>query len=506
LDIANSAAGSVADLTILRQQTIRGIGWSGAGQGFQQAFRFVLLIVLARLLEPEDFGLVGMVAVFTGFASVFQDGGFGAALVHRQSLNEAHRSSVFWINILTGVVLAGILAAGAPIVARFYGEPTLALIITVTALDFVLRSFGLVQAALLKKHMRFRDLAVLEACGVAVGGIVGVGAALYGFGVWSLVFQTLAYSAVRSALLWVRSSWRPEVRISYRALKELVGFSMNLLGFNVFRYWVRNADNLIIGKFLGSAALGVYTRAYSLMLLPVTQMSTVVGRVMFPALARLQHDLPRMKRVFLQANRLIALVTVPMMLGLVLVAEPFVITLLGAKWVEVIPVLQVLALVGVTQPMTATTGWLYTACGKTRQQFHWGIFGGTLSIAAFLIGVRWGVVGVATAYLIRTYLLWYPAIAVPGSFVRLDFREYLGNLLPVFGCGAVMAVGVAATDWLLGDRVSPAVELSTLVGVGAAVYLAVLVVAKVDVLREFVNVVASRRRGPTRRPATARAG
>ena len=477
--------------------------WSAGARAAQHVLQFAFTAALARLLLPEDFGLVAMITVFTGFAAVLVDFGLAAALVQRPTLEERHRSAAFWMNLVAGLLLAGVLSALAPWLAVLYDEPRLRELAPVLSLNFVFSSTGLVQAALLQRAMNFRRLAGIQVVSTIVAGAVAVGAAVAGAGVWSLIVFTLASSLFASSALWLLSDWRPRLTAPGQAVRELWGFSGNLLGFSVINYWSRNADNLIVGKFAGPAALGIYSRAYYLMLMPLDQISQVVARVMFPALSRIQDDRPRVKRAYLRAVGIIGLLSFPLMAGLFAVAEPFVLTFYGGKWESVVPVLQILCVAGFLQPLGTTVGWIYLSQGRTDLQFRVGLFTNTLTVVSFAIGIHWGVHGVATAYAIRSYALMYVSFAIPGRLIDMRvsevFRAARGALLAALVMAAVVwGVGaVLPSDW-------PApVALVAQTALGFAVYGGLVRAFRLESYRELKAIFRERAR---REPAAATGG
>ena len=443
------------------------------------------MVVLARLLTPRDFGLAGMIVVFTGFAALFSEAGFGAALIQMKEIEERHLSSVFWLNIAMGAFLMSIALLGAPAVADFFDEPLLQPLMYVMALNLMIAPFGLVPAALLRRSMDFKLMTIVEIAAMAVSGGVAIVLALTGFGVWTLVWRGLLSSACGVLGLWMASDWKPQLLFQRKAVRELLNFSGNLLGFNTFNYWVRNADNLLIGKMVGSAGLGIYTRAYGTMLLPIRQITSVIGKVMFPALSRIQGDTERVKRAYLRATRAIGLITIPMMVGLFVLADSFVLATFGPKWAAVIPVLRVLSLVGIVQPIGSTVGWLYLSQGRADWQFKWGVGSGLFRLGTFALGINWGVMGVAFAYLLGTCVLWYPSIAIPGRLVGLSFGEFARNLGGIFGSAVVMAGVVWTTSVFVLASWPHLATLSVEVVVGVGVYWAALEIFKVRAYTEM---------------------
>ncbi|MDD5304531.1 MAG: lipopolysaccharide biosynthesis protein, partial [Elusimicrobia bacterium] len=349
----------------LRGQTLTGLKWNGAGHVARQTLQFAISVVVARALSPEEFGLMGMIVVFSGLAGLFVGLGLGTALVQRQNLEERHLSTIFWVNVACGAALTAGFAWASPAIARFYGEPILRALTLAVGFNFLIGSLSIVQRNMLVRTMDFRALFIIETTAVSCAGIAAVGGALAGWGVWSLVAQSLVLTTVSAIMLWRMSPWRPAWRIDGAALRELWGFSANLMAYNMLNFSDRNLDNLLIGKFIGPTALGVYARAYSLMLLPIDQVCDVLTRVMFPVLSLLQKDIASVKRVYLRATRAIALISFPLMLGLLVVAEPLIETVYGEKWLGAVPLIRILCLTGLSQSLGTTVGWIFNSQGRT---------------------------------------------------------------------------------------------------------------------------------------------
>lgn len=478
----------------LRERTVSGIAWNLLAHGGQQVLGFAFSLMLARLLVPEDFGLVGMIAVFSGFAMLFSDLGLSAAVVQRSEVEPEHLDSAFWLNLVSGLVLTVLFLVAAPAIGVLYGEPELVPLVRVLAASFVLSSASVIQRALLLRSMSFRRLALLEVTGVAVGGAVGVGAALSGGGVWSLVAQTLTGAGVTLVLLWIGSDWRPGARIDRGALRDLWSFGGSLTGFNTLNYWVRHADDFLIGRYVGAAPLGIYGRAYNIMLLPVTRVTGAIGQVMFPALSRIKDDPARSRRVYLQAIGAIACVTFPSLLGLLVVADEFVLGVLGQQWAEVIPILRLFCLVGVTQSIGATTGWIYQAQGRTDWLLRWGVGSGIFTLAAFVAGLPWGVIGVTIAYLLRTYALTYFNFSIPGRLIGLRFGHVVRRTASVLLVAGAMAGIVAAVDVATSDRLPALTSLGIQTAVGVFTYTAAMYAVKPRAFEDTVEIVRGLRR------------
>ncbi|MCK4524844.1 MAG: MOP flippase family protein [Candidatus Andersenbacteria bacterium] len=438
----------------LKTKTIQGVGWSGMSQAIRLLLHFIVIAILARLLTPKDFGLLAMTVVFTGFVMTFCDFGITAALIQHKKLTEEHLSSSFWINVLTGFVLTLLLIIVAPLIANFYNESRLTLIISVLSLTFFIYSFSVVQTALFTKELDFKSLAVVEISAVLISGIIAIILAFSGFGVWSLVWQQLISIFVKVIFLWKLSDWKPKFLFKWQRFKELLWFGLNLTGFSFVNYFKRNFDDLLIGKFFGPISLGFYNLAYQLLLFPLSNISQVIGRVMFPSLSIIQSDKDKMRYSYLKATRYIAVITFPLMVWFLVVAPQFIRVVFGSQWERSIFLVQIFALVGLMQSIGTTVGWIYQSQGRTDIMFRWGIFTSIVTAAAFILGLRWNIEGVAIACAITGLFLTYPNFAIPFKLIDLKFSHFVKQFKSIFlatlGMGGIVFVFSAFMENVLG--------------------------------------------------------
>lgn len=459
----------------LKSQVASGVLWSGIGRILQQVIQFGLSVLLARLLSPGDYGLMAMVMVFTSFAGMLADAGFSTALIQRKDLNEVHGYTVFWITFLIGVILLVVTFLLAPILAEFYQSPALTDIFRVISITFLIGAFGNVPSAILQREMRFREIAKIETVAPLLSGALAIGMAIRGAGVWSLVAQPLLAAAITTVLRCWTCRWLPKMVFCPKALKEIWGFSGHMFGFYFINYWSRNADNLIIGKFFGAVSVGLYSRAYGLMLLPITQINGAINQIMLPALCGIQDDKPRVARIYLRVVGMISLLSCPMMLGLFVVADPFVLSLYGEKWRGVIPILQVFSLVGLIQSLVSSCGLLLQSQGRSDLLFYWWSLFNMLFIGSFLIGAWLGsVLSVAVCYAIANLIYSGPALVVSGRAVDLPARKIVSAMAGPFLAALAMALVVYAVKCFLPGSWSPGLTLALLLSVGTVTYAAVV--------------------------------
>ncbi len=418
-----------------------------------------------------------MARLAIGLITIFRELGTGSAIIQRKELNQEFLSSIFWGSLILAMLAFGLATATSPLVALFFHQPETGAIVRWLAGGIIISSLASVPSALLTRDMAFRRMITIEIAAAIFTTCVAVGMALRGAGVWSLVVSSLASNCITAFLLWRSCHWRPKWFLSWTQLRSVASYSLNLSGFNLVNYFSRNADNAIIGRYLGAYQLGFYQLAYNLMLYAVQNISQVVGRVLFPAFAKVQDDNARFRQAYTKGVSMIAVITFPIMAGVMAVAEPFVRAVLGEKWRPVASLLIILAPVGLMQSVITTVGNIYSAKGRTDWLLRWGLFATTVSVGSFFAGLPWGVRGVAVAYLIVNLLLVYPACAVPFRLIDLKMRDFLRPLWPILGSAMMMLVSVRILGFLL-RFAKPAAQLAILVPVGVLVYCSLLLLLR----------------------------
>jgi O-antigen/teichoic acid export membrane protein len=448
----------------------RGAAALTTSQLVRQATQFVSVAILARLVAPAAFGVMSMALVVVALLALFRELGLGAAVIREPSLDATFLSTVFWTGLAASLLMATALVALSPLAAGWFGEPLLQPVLIGLAPTFVLSGAALVHQAMLERSMRFGSVAMAEVSSYLVGALAAIGMAIAGAGVWSLVGQTLVQALVSSAILVANARWVPRPEFERSQLKRVARFGGSLMLFNLVNFFSRNADNALIGRYIGSTQLGFYALAYRLMLYPVQTISTAAGRVMYPLLAELRSDREELHRRYLAMLGLIGFAAFPIGFGILAMSDRIVQVLLGAEWAPAAAPLAILAPVAVVQAVVTTIGALYMAEGRTGTMFGWGAMSTVLTVAGFAVGLRYGIVGVAASYLVTTLLLAYPALAIPYRLVGLRIASLLPVLGPSFLAGAAMFVLVHwASLAIAGPATDGAVFLS-LIGLGVLAY------------------------------------
>ena len=473
---------------------VKGAGLNAAARFGTQVLSIACTGVVARLVPPRAYGLMGMAGVVIGFVGLFRDIGTTSAIIQRRDIDDGLLTSVFWLNLSMGLAVAGVCWLTAPWVALFYREPALLGILRALGLLFLIPSLSGVNSALLVRELRFGPIAAMELIAGIAGLAAAVTGALLGAGVWSLVINLLAISSVSTlAALWARPWW-PKLHFSWAEIRSISGFGLNLSAYNIVNYFSRNADNLLIGKYLGAAPLGYYALAYNIMLFPVQAVSQTLGRVLFPAFAAMQSDHARFRQAFLRSSAAVAFFTFPLMAGAAVLAPELIALFLGPRWGPVVPVLRVLAPIGMLQSLTANTGHIYLATGSTRAMFRWGTLFSVVLVAGFVAGLPWGIMGVAAIYAVLSLLLMIPTLAIPFRLIGLPLTALWKSVQLVAVSTAAMAAAVAALRWVLVSQVKapPLETFGICVVMGAAFYFLFLYYRRSAVFRDVLTLAGPR--------------
>ena len=380
----------------------------GAAQLVRIAVQLLSVVVLSRMLLPEDFGLVAAVTPVIGFISMFQDLGYGQAIIQRKNISHEQISAIFWTTAALGMLCALIVMMISPAVAWFFHDRRLLLITIAASAPILLGSLMSVPSGLLNRYLNFRGLAVSDAVGAVAGLVSAVIAAVLGARYWSLMISSAVSSVVVVTGYWIFARWKPG-KPRHFVDREIGAFGANLTGFTFVNYFGRNLDNILIGHKAGSVQLGFYDRAYKLLYFPIQNINGPLYRVMTPLLSRVQDDKQRFREMFLRSTGQLTLLIVPGMAALVAVSHEFVTLVFGPRWEPVAPIFFFLGINGLLQPLGNATGWIFIAQGRTDAMFRIGLVTSLITVASFVVGLSLGgAVGLAAAYAFVEYFLKSP--------------------------------------------------------------------------------------------------
>jgi PST family polysaccharide transporter len=474
----------------IRQKAVKGILWSVIQKWGRAGLSIVTFVILSRLLDPEAFGLVSLATVFTVFIELFLDQGFGAAIVQRTELEPEHLDTAFWINVLTGALMTMGLIVASGFVASLFDEPRLASVLRWLSISFILSSFSSTQISILQRKLAFKTLAARSLVAATVGGVIGIGMAFAGFGVWSLVAQDLSTVAVGTIILWGASDWRPGFKVSLKHYKELFSFGVSIVGNHALTIMIRRSDDLLIGYFLGPTLLGFYTIGYQLLLVIIRLVTEVTNSVAFPAFSRIQGEPERMRRAFYNVTQYTSLFAFPVFIGLAVLAPEVVPVVFGEKWNPSIPVMQVLSLIGILQSVLFFNGSVIKAAGKPSWQLGIMFINALFSIVGFLLAVRWGIVAVAASFVIVGYVLAPISFMTVRRLIQIDFRVYLLQFWPPLFASGIMVFVVEGLKYLLGDQsLNVYLELSIYILAGALTYTLVISLTAKQLYRDVLDLL-----------------
>lgn len=457
---------------VFGRRVLSSVAWRGVSRFFVEISKVAVLVVLAHRLSPGDFGVAAEVMVVAGLVTIFSGLGLGAGLIQKHSPDELDWSTAFWAGLAISVAatLAGIALSGQ--IARFFGQPEVKPLFRAYSLVFLIGGLTTVQTQKLIRKLNYRALEIRTMVGTAAGAAAAVAAALLGWGAWAIILQQLVASGVMTLLLWRLSHWRPMWRFSGRRLRELSGFGVNVSGTLLLGELTRNADNVLIGRFLGATSLGAYSMAYTVMLLPFSRLTAPLVDVLYSAFARVREDIDLVWTTWIRANRLIAAISVPLLVGLAITAPDFVHLILGDKWNRAVHVLEILCWVGLLQSLQGLNASVLQARDRTHVQLRFGAVSCALNVAAFIGGLHWGIIGVAVAFSLSMTLTHPAYVWLTVSAVGRKPLDFYRSLRGVFAAAVGMAIVVFAARILMAmGGVSAAYRLAVAVVLGGGAYV-----------------------------------
>jgi O-antigen/teichoic acid export membrane protein len=471
----------------LKNQTINSVIWSSYDRFGSQLIAFVISVILARELAPEVFGLIAMLNIFLAIGQSFVDSGFGSALIQRKNTTEEHYSSVFYFNIMIGILMAVVLYFSAPLIASFFEQEILVSLSRVLALKFLILPFGLIQMNLLVKDLNFKSRTKVNIAATTLSGIIGVAMAFSGFGVWSLVAKMITRDIFSSIFLWIFNSWRPSRVFSFKAIKELFSFGSRMFFSGLLNVLFNNLYQIVIGRLFSPADLGYYTRARTLEQLPARNISEIVSTVTFSSFSKVQDDYNRLKSGMKMAVNYLMYINLPMMVGLALVARPLVIVLLTEKWLPSVTFIHILCLTGILFPLQVMNLNILKAKGRSDLYLRLEIFKKILTILNIAIAYRWGIIALIWGQVIVSFLSYYINSYFTGKLLDYGILKQLKDIIPYILQTFLMAVIVYAINFI--GFSSDFVLLITQISTGLIVYFVFSILFKLPVLFDILDLL-----------------
>ena len=491
----------------LKRKSVRGGSITAVAQAANVAIHFLSTVTLARILHPEEFGVISMVLAVTLFARLFRDLGLSSSTIQRQALTKEQLSTLYWINVLAGATLTAIVAASAPLVAWFYGRPELTWVTVALSFSFLIGSFSTQQGALLIREMRFGRSAIATLSGALATFVISAVLALQGWSYWALVVGTLSGGILTTVLLNSLSGWRPGRPRRGTGVRSMLRYGLNLTAFDFVNYFARNLDNILIGKFAGADALGLYSRAYNLLMFPITNLRGPINSVAFPALSRLQKHPVEFRQYYRLVIGVLAVTSMPLVGFFYVAAEPMIRVALGERWLPVAGLFSILAFAAFFQTPASFRGTVLMSLGLGRRHLEQGVMNAIVTCAGFLVGIRWGATGVAVSYALSSTLLVYAMHHFSFRGTPLQVRDFFGPILsPVLGTllAVLVTLGVRTQGWVPS---LPIFDLAVSFGIFALVYLGALSLQADSraLLRQAWRLVKDARQRRSAAPAAVRA-
>lgn len=462
----------------LKKKTFWGGVWNSISSVSLTGLNFVITAILARLLTPNAFGVMGMIQTAIALINMMNQFGLSPAIIQGENLNQKRLSSLFWFNIFIGITMTGIVFLSADLIAIFFNEDTLAPLLRLISIVFIVVSFSFIQQSLLKKEMKFKELFNINIISTICYGLITIILALNDFGVRSLVLGYISKNIITTILIILFYRWLPSFKFDFKEIKDLLNFGVYVFGSSILNYFNRNLDYLLIGRFLGSESLGYYTLAYKMMLIPVRKVGGVISNTFFPAFSQIKNDKKLIKKYYLKVLQLISLLTFPMMGGLFIVAPEFILSIYGEEWSPVILLIQILSFTGALQSLGTTVGVIQFSQGRSDIAFKWNIFMLINLGTGILIGTKYGILGVAFAVTFVVFYTFWIQMHITGSLVNLSLKDLIKVIKKAFLYTLIMMFVVYLTKLYI---VFPSIEETYLqliinIIVGTMVYLLIFLI------------------------------
>lgn len=456
-------------MTTLHQKTTSATKWSAFDVFMRQGIQFGISIVLARLLTPEDFGVVAMLALFVGVAGIFIDSGFSSALIQRQGTSRTDESTVFYFNLGMGVVAVFVLCIAAPWIAAFFKQPILQNLTYVMASSLIVNAFGSIHSTLLVKEMNFKVTAKVGMIGALSGGVVAIYMASQDYGVWSLAGSTVASSLITVSLLWLWHPWRPAWTFKLDSLRSFFRFGGYQMASALLDVFATNLYSILIGKLYSVRDVGFYNRANSTQKLPITIVMGIINRVAFSTFSQVSEDKERLVRGLRQAQSMVMFVNIPVLVGIIILAEPLVLGLFGEQWIVCVPILQVLGLGGLILPLQSLNLNILKAQGRADLNFKIAIYKKVFAISLMIACSFYGIMAIAWAQVVISVFAYFMNTHYTRILLGYSGFEQLMDLRVNFVAAIPMGIVVYLMNGMM--QFPPLIKLLVISIVGCVIYL-----------------------------------
>jgi PST family polysaccharide transporter len=470
------------------RKAAHGVAWNYLSFGLGKLLVFVTTAILARLLTPEDFGIIGFATIAISYLDIAKDIGLGPALIQRKDNIEEAANTVFTMNLIVSIALSVFAFLLAPLVADFFREPLVVPVLRVLGLSFILNALGAVHTVRLQKELDFRRKLIPDIARSLLKGITAIILAYFGFGVWSLVIGQLVGPITGSTLSWIVFPWRPRLAINSRVAKQLLKFGTSVFGDDALSIISDNLDYIIVGRIFGSTALGIYTQAYRLPELLIINTLWVIGAVIFPVFSSIQDNLESLRQGFLGTVRLVEIFAVPLSLGLIIAADPIIRVAFGDQWLDAIPILRVLAAYALVLSFGFHSGGVYKAIGRPEISLKLSLFTLVILAPALWVGSRYGLVGIALGHIVAVLIRAIARLVIIARFIQLPLKSIFNQLAPALLGGITLTI-LAVPTLLLTQSTAPIVQLLLVGTAGAAGYIVALWFFERNTILRFARII-----------------
>lgn len=473
---------------LLKIEATTGMFWSVIQRFSQMGVQLVSSIILARLLTPDDFGTIGLLSIFILLSNTFMDGGFGSALIQKKKPNPEDYSTIFWWNLGMSLMLYIVLFLSAPFIAEFYRMEVLCKVLRIHAIGLIIGSFTSIQANILQKSFKFKKIAIITLCAHLLSLTVTIIFALSGYGVWSLVAQSLICSSIISICYWYNSSWRPKLIFSKKSFKELGTFGIFILSTNVINVISNNIQGLLIGRFFNASTMGFYSKAKNTEMMASTSLSSSINQVTYPLYSALQNDKTALINTIKKITTTVAFVTFPLMLLLMIIGKSIFVFLYSDRWLESVPYFQILCIAGIAQCLQAANLQPLNAIGKSKTTFSWNlikqVFGVSITVCGLCFG---GMKGLLICMVINSWQHYIVNALLVSKHIGYKVVQQIKDLIPIL----VLSVVALIVSIFLGKILILPLYIDAILkgGIYLFVYYAGVRIFKIEAYNNFINML-----------------
>ena len=474
----------------LKAKTLSGMIWSFMQRFGTMAISFVSNIVLARLLTPDDYGVIGMLAIFIAISNTFIDGGFGSALIQKKEPTKEDYSTIFWWNMFLSIVLYGVLYLCAPLIANFYNLPLLADVLRVQGVVLIINALSIIQQNQLRKQLKFKRLATVTVISATLSAGIAIVLAWQGWGLWALVAQQILLSTFTAIILWFLNKWYPSLVFSRESFKQLFSFGGFILASNLVNTFCDNVQGLLLGKFANPSTLGLYTQARKLEDIATTSISTVVNQVAYPVLSQNQDNVELLIKTLKKFITFIAFLVFPLMFLLILVAKPVIIAIYSYKWIECVPYFQILCIAGLAISLQSININAIAAIGKSSILFKWTIIKRGIGLIINIVGFfTFGIYGLLFGGVLTSFVLYFINAQLVSKYVGYKFKQQMSDLIPILASVLIAFLSSKTIDYLISINIYIKALLQILMFVGIYFFMTKILCSKITI--EFKNTLFS---------------